>query len=221
MIRSCASDALGAGNPGTGTGTGSSWSGRTAILEAWRRSLASAARSAARRAGSQPSSAAITVAVTATSASAGGPAVPRSRRRSTASARLVAISSRTASRTRSSSGPSRGRARGSGVNAVRHAGTGRPSRRATRSTAVSATPRAVVYFTPSTDRRPGTPSSASWSSQSGARAKAGGAALARNEPAMDERQVAWPAGRPRETRAAPRRGTPAPPRRRSGASAGS
>ena len=63
---------------------------------------------------------------------------------------------------RRGAGPSR-----RGVAAVRQGGAARPSRRTTRSTARSATARAVVYLTPCRLTRPGRPSSASWSCRRG------------------------------------------------------
>src|SRR6185436_3861422 len=108
-----------------------------------------------------PRSAAIARATVSTSSGDGGPALPRSSRRSTASVRCSAISSRAARRARPASVPASGRARGSSVLAVRHGGAGRASRRTTTSMAASAEARAVVYFTERTEHRPGMPSSAS------------------------------------------------------------
>ena len=86
---------------------------------------------------------------------------PKSSRRSTASQSVPAISSRTATRARSSSGPDRKPALESGVVAVRLPGPGLPSRASVRSTARSASARAVVYFTPWTLTSPAGPPSRS------------------------------------------------------------
>ena len=127
----------------------------------------------------------------------------RSSRRSTASARWTAISSRTAARVASSRLPTHGAERCRATVSVRDATLGRPSRRSAASTAPSASARAPVNLTPRAEISPGAPSPA-WSRRR-CPVQRPPASLRRGRGPVDQGNVVVHDPRKRKRRAAPAR----------------